>query len=109
MVPDAATAASGGSSLFEQYRPFAILKPKNRKDDKKGELCLVQSTRGRAALAGRFFLRMRHFPLMLHASAENRDWGVGCIESRSPPSVFHHISWMHYAGAENRKGVEESY
>jgi hypothetical protein len=31
MVPDAATAASGGSLLFAQYRPFAILKPKNRK------------------------------------------------------------------------------
>jgi hypothetical protein len=26
---------------------------------------------------------MRYFPLMLYASAENRDWGVGCIESRS--------------------------
>jgi hypothetical protein len=25
------TAASGGSSLFAQYRPFAILKPKNKK------------------------------------------------------------------------------
>jgi hypothetical protein len=25
------TAASGGSSLFAQHRPFAILKPKNRK------------------------------------------------------------------------------
>jgi hypothetical protein len=25
------TAASGGSLLFDQYRPFAILKPKNRK------------------------------------------------------------------------------
>jgi hypothetical protein len=29
---------------------------------------------------------MRHFPLMLYASAENRDWGVGCIESRSSSS-----------------------
>jgi hypothetical protein len=26
---------------------------------------------------------MRYFPLMLYASAGNRDWGVGCIESRS--------------------------
>jgi hypothetical protein len=25
------TAASGGSSLFDQYRPFAIFKPINRK------------------------------------------------------------------------------
>jgi hypothetical protein len=31
MVPDASTAASGGSLLYYQYRPFAILKPKNRK------------------------------------------------------------------------------
>jgi hypothetical protein len=39
----------------------------------KGGLCLVQSARGRAALAaqGESFLRMRNFPLMLHASAEN--------------------------------------
>ena len=29
--PDAITAASGGSLLFDRYRPFAILKPKNRK------------------------------------------------------------------------------
>jgi hypothetical protein len=49
----------------------------------KRELCLVQSARGQAALAGRFSLRMRYFSLMLYASAENRDWGVGCIESRS--------------------------
>jgi hypothetical protein len=28
------TAASGGSSLFDRYRPFAILKPKNRKTEK---------------------------------------------------------------------------
>jgi hypothetical protein len=27
---------------------------------------------------------MRYFPLMLYASAENRDWGVGCIVPRSP-------------------------
>jgi hypothetical protein len=35
MVPDATTAASGGSLLFDQYRPFAfaILKPKNRKTE----------------------------------------------------------------------------
>jgi hypothetical protein len=46
-----------------------------KKDDKnKEESCLVQSARGRAALAGRFFLRMRCFLLMLYASAENRDW-----------------------------------
>jgi hypothetical protein len=32
--------------------------------------------------------RERHFPLMLYASAKNRDWGVGCIESRS----YHIIS-----------------
>jgi hypothetical protein len=31
---------------------------------------------------------MRYFPLMLYASAENRDWGVGRIESRS----YHIIS-----------------
>jgi hypothetical protein len=31
VVPDAFTAASGGSLLFDQYRPFANLKPKNRK------------------------------------------------------------------------------
>jgi hypothetical protein len=37
MVPDAATAASGGSSLFAQYRPFAILKPKNRKKGYEAE------------------------------------------------------------------------
>jgi hypothetical protein len=53
-----------------------------------------QSTRGRATLAGilkpknrktgRFFLGVRHFLLMLHASAQNRDWVEGCIESRSP-------------------------
>jgi len=54
-----------------------------QKDDEKGELCLVQSARGRAALAGRFFLGMRHFLLMLYASAENRNWGEGCIESTS--------------------------
>jgi hypothetical protein len=29
MVPGAAAAASGGPLLFAQYRPFAILKPKN--------------------------------------------------------------------------------
>jgi hypothetical protein len=34
MVPDAITAASGGSLLFDQYRPFANLKPKNRKNKK---------------------------------------------------------------------------
>jgi hypothetical protein len=27
------TAASGGSLLFDQYRPFAILKPKNEKPE----------------------------------------------------------------------------
>jgi hypothetical protein len=31
VVPDAIAAASGGSLLFDQYRPFAIPKPKNRK------------------------------------------------------------------------------
>jgi hypothetical protein len=31
MAPDATTAASGGSLLFEQYRHFSTLKPKNRK------------------------------------------------------------------------------
>jgi hypothetical protein len=36
MVPGAATAASGGSLLFAQYRPFAILKPKNRKQQERG-------------------------------------------------------------------------
>jgi hypothetical protein len=30
VVPDAATAASGGSLLFAQYRPFAILNPKTK-------------------------------------------------------------------------------
>jgi hypothetical protein len=34
MVPRAATAASGGSLMFAQYRPFAILKPKNRKTER---------------------------------------------------------------------------
>jgi hypothetical protein len=29
MVPGAVTAASEGTLLFDQYRPFAILKPKN--------------------------------------------------------------------------------
>jgi hypothetical protein len=33
VVPDAATAASGGSLLFHQYRPFTTLKPKNRKPE----------------------------------------------------------------------------
>jgi hypothetical protein len=28
------TAASGGSLLFDQYRPFAFLQPKNRKTGK---------------------------------------------------------------------------
>jgi hypothetical protein len=37
---------------------------------KKGELCQAQSARGRAALAGRFFLGTRHFLLLLYASAE---------------------------------------
>ena len=32
------------------------------------------------AIQGTF---IRYFPLMLYASAENRGWGVGCIESRS--------------------------
>jgi hypothetical protein len=64
-----------------------------QKDDKKGEICLVQSARGRTALAGRFFLRMRYFPLMLYASAENRDWGVGCIGSRSPSSTGNFLHW----------------
>jgi hypothetical protein len=31
MVPDALTAASGGTLLYYQCGPFAILKPKNRK------------------------------------------------------------------------------
>jgi hypothetical protein len=31
MAPDATTAAPEGSLLFAQCRPFAILKPKNRK------------------------------------------------------------------------------
>jgi hypothetical protein len=31
MVPDATTAASGGSLLYDQCVPFAILKSKNRK------------------------------------------------------------------------------
>jgi hypothetical protein len=42
MVPDATTAASGGSLLFDQYRPFAILEPKNRKTTPMsvvGDLC----------------------------------------------------------------------
>jgi hypothetical protein len=45
MVPGVVTAASGGSSLFAQYRPFAILKPKNRKtliDSPLGQLGLHQ-------------------------------------------------------------------
>jgi hypothetical protein len=29
---------------------------------------------------------MRYFPLMLYASVENRDWGVGRIELRSSSS-----------------------
>ena len=73
-----------------------------QKYDKKGELCLVQSARGRAALAGRFFLRMRYFPLMLYASAENRDWGVGCIESRmlnADHHHHHHVFWVCRGGA----------
>jgi hypothetical protein len=44
------TAASGGSSLFTQYRPFAILKPKNRKTETwcwlrphQGALCCIVS------------------------------------------------------------------
>jgi hypothetical protein len=40
-----------------------------------GELCLAQSARGQAALAGWFFLGMRYFLLRLYASAENRDSG----------------------------------
>jgi hypothetical protein len=35
------TAASGGSSLFDQYRPFAILKPKNRKKYKLEEVAVL--------------------------------------------------------------------
>jgi hypothetical protein len=31
---------------------------------------------------------MRYFLLMLYASAENRDWVVGCIESRSSSSSY---------------------
>jgi hypothetical protein len=59
-----------------------------QKDDGKGELCLAQFARIRAAvLAGRFFLGVRYFLLMLNASAESRDWVGGCIEyiSSSPP------------------------
>jgi hypothetical protein len=32
------TAASGGPLLFDQYAPFAILKPKNRKTETKQSL-----------------------------------------------------------------------
>jgi hypothetical protein len=32
-VPGAATAASGGCLLFDQYWPFAILIPKNRETE----------------------------------------------------------------------------
>jgi hypothetical protein len=39
VVPDAITAASGSSLLFDQYRPFAILKPKNRKTEKPVAYC----------------------------------------------------------------------
>jgi hypothetical protein len=35
MAPDAITAASGGSLLFDQYRPFAILELKNRKTEEQ--------------------------------------------------------------------------
>ena len=31
MIPDVCYGPSGGSLLFDQYAPFAILKPKNRK------------------------------------------------------------------------------
>jgi len=65
-----------------------------QKDDKKGELCLVQSARGRVALAGRFFLGVRYFLLMLYASAENRDWGEGCIVSRSSSSSADILAWL---------------
>jgi len=61
-----------------------------QKDDEKGELCLVQSARGRAALAGRFFLGTRYFMLILYAGAGNRDWGEGCIESTPSVDNNHH-------------------
>jgi hypothetical protein len=40
-----------------------------------------KAARGRAVLAGRLSLRMRHFLLLLYASVESRDWGEGCTES----------------------------
>jgi hypothetical protein len=34
---------------------------------------------------------MRYFPLMLYASAENRDWGVSRIEPRSSSSAKNNL------------------
>ena len=54
-------------------------------------------------------LGMRYFLLMRYASAENRDWGEGCIESRSSSSSsrilisrMRYFMSMLYASAEIR-------
>jgi hypothetical protein len=49
MVPDATTAASGGSLLFAQYRPFAILKPKNRKANRNLQKGMLLGLSARAS------------------------------------------------------------
>jgi hypothetical protein len=56
-----------------------------RKTENKGAI-MSGSIRSGPSSPGSAILSRDAVLLMLYASAENRDWGVGCIETRSSSS-----------------------
>jgi hypothetical protein len=84
-----------GSLLFDLYAPFAILKPKNRKTG-------IMAGMSRLIMGISPTKKKGVFVCLIPLDVEQSWQGDFLFLARN-------FLWMHYAGAENRKGAEESY